>query len=143
METTEKQALTTTINFNASKEKVWQGLTDPKMIKEYFFGTNLETDWKVGSPVIWKGEWDGKTYEDKGKVVEITPGEYVKYTYWSSMSGVEDKPENYNNVTYRLTGEGDKTTLEVTQDGIKDVASKEHSEKNWQALFGELKKLIE
>jgi uncharacterized protein YndB with AHSA1/START domain len=138
-----KQALTTTIDINAPAAKVWQGLTDPELVKQYFFGTNLKSNWKEGSPITFSGEWDGKTYEDKGTILEITPGEYVKYSYWSSMSGTEDKPENYANVSYRVTEKDGVSTLEITQDGIKDEASKEHSEQNWQMVFGGLKKILE
>jgi len=139
----EKLTLETEITFNAPAAEVWKGITDPEIVKQYFFGTMQESDWKVGSPITWKGEWDGKAYEDKGKILEITPGEYLKYTYWSSMGGTEDKPESYANVTYILTEEEGKTILKITQDNNKDEASKEHSEKNWQMLFGALKEMLE
>jgi uncharacterized protein YndB with AHSA1/START domain len=138
-----KQALTTTIDINAPAAKVWQGLTDPELVKQYFFGTNLKSDWKEGSPITFSGERDGKAYEDKGTILEITPGEYVKYSYWSSMSGTKDKPENYANVSYRVIEKDGVSTLEITQDGIKDEATKEHSEQNWQMVFGGLKKILE
>lgn len=133
----------TEITFNTPKAEVWKGLTDPAMIKQYFFGTDLITDWKPGNPVIWKGEWEGKMYEDKGEVLEITPGEFVKYSYWSSMSGTEDLPENYQTVSYSLKEDGGKTMLTIIQKGSKDEAAKEHSEQNWQMIMTELKKIIE
>src|SRR4051812_42085292 len=104
-------SLETALTINAPAAEVWKGLTDPEIVKEYFFGTKLESDWKVGSPIIFSGEWDGKHYEDKGTILDITPGEYVKYSYWSSMSGTEDKPKNYANVSYRLIEEDGATTL--------------------------------
>jgi hypothetical protein len=59
------------------------------------------------------------------------------------MSGTEDKPENYANVTYMLDENDGVTTLTITQDGIKDEAAREHSEQNWQMIFGEMKKMLE
>jgi len=138
-----KQTLTTTIDIKAPKAEVWKGLTDPEIVKQYFFGTTVQSDWKVGSPITFSGEWEGKSYQDKGTILEITPREHVRYSYWSSMAGTEDKPENYANVSYRLTEKEDGTTLELTQDNIKDDASKEHSEKNWQMVFSGLKKILE
>jgi uncharacterized protein YndB with AHSA1/START domain len=135
--------LTTTVDFTASKEKVWQGLTDPALIKQYFFGTQLITDWTIGSPIIWTGEWDGVVYKDKGTVLEVIPNELVKYSYWSSMSGTEDVPENYQVVSYRLDDNNGGARLTITQENIADESKKEHSEQNWQALMAELKKLIE
>lgn len=139
----EKLTLKTAITFNAPAAEVWNGITDPKIVEQYFFGTQQESDWQPGSPIIWSGEWDGKTYQDKGNILEIDPGKYVKYTYWSSMGGTEDKPENYANVTYTLTEHDGITTLDITQDNIKDEKAKEHSEGNWQAVFGGLKKMLE
>lgn len=139
----EKLSLTTKIDINAPAAEVWKGLTDPEIVKEYFFGTNVKSDWKVGSPITFSGEWEGKSYSDKGEIQEITPGKYVKYSYWSSMGGTEDKPENYANVSYTVDEHDGFTTLTVTQDNIKDLTSKEHSDQNWQTVFGGLKKLLE
>lgn len=134
--------LTITIDFSAPKEKVWQGLTDPTLIKQYFFGTDLITDWTIGSPIIWTGVWDGVVYTDKGTVLEVIPGEFAKYSYWSSMSGTEDLIENYQIVSYRLSDSNGGTRLTITQENIADEEKKQHSGHNWQALMGELKKLI-
>jgi uncharacterized protein YndB with AHSA1/START domain len=139
----EKLSLTTQIDIKAPAAQVWKGLTDPDMVKQYFFGTNVKSDWKAGSPITFSGEWEGRNYQDKGNIQEIIPGKYVKYSYWSSMGGTEDKPENYANVSYTLDENEGFTTLTVTQDNIKDVTSKEHSEQNWQTVFGGLKKLLE
>jgi len=139
----EKLSLSTKIDINAPAAEVWKGLTDPEIVKQYFFGTNVKTDWNAGSPITFSGEWEGKSYQDKGEIKEITPGKYVKYSYWSSMGGTEDKPENYANVSYTLEENDGFTTLTVTQDNIKDITSKEHSEQNWQTVFGGLKKLLE
>ncbi|MGZ3750524.1 MAG: SRPBCC domain-containing protein, partial [Mucilaginibacter sp.] len=70
-------------------------------------------------------------------------GKFVKYSYWSSMSGTEDKPENYANVTYSLLENNGKTVLTVSQDNVKSKESKEHSEQNWQSVFGKMKEMIE
>jgi uncharacterized protein YndB with AHSA1/START domain len=139
----EKLKVNTEINFKAPAAKVWQGLTDPAMVKEYFFGTNLESSWKVGEPITFSGEWDGNKYQDKGTILEIDPGKFVKYSYWSSMGGTEDKPENYANITYSLAEKDGETKLTITQDNVKNQEAKEHSEQNWKGVFEELRKLIE
>ena len=135
--------LSTSIIINAPTAKVWQALTDPAIVKQYFFGTNLKSDWKKGSPIIWQGEWEGRSYEDKGTILDIDPGSFVKYNYWSTMSGTEDKPENYANITYQLSESDGKTKLTITQDNIKNQQAKEHSEQNWQSVFGKMKEMIE
>ena len=52
---------------------VWNALVDPAIIKQYMFGTTVTSDWKEGSPIVWKGEWQGKPYEDKGVILRMQP----------------------------------------------------------------------
>src|SRR4051812_19004731 len=91
-----------TIEVNASAEKVWHALTTPKLIAEYLFGTETVTDWKIGSEVIFQGEYEGHKYRDKGVILENIPLKRISYSYWSGFSGLEDKPENYSTVTYTI-----------------------------------------
>jgi|ERR1051325_1137521 uncharacterized protein YndB with AHSA1/START domain len=131
------------IKINAPASKVWEALTTPELIKKYFFNTNAISDWKEGSPLIFKGEWEGKTYEDKGTILKVEPNKLFQYNYWSSMSGIEDKPENYVTITYELQEENDRTILTITQENIPDEKMKEHSEQNWRTVLDNLKKLLE
>jgi uncharacterized protein YndB with AHSA1/START domain len=133
----------TTVTFKAPIAKVWHGLTDPAMVKQYFFGTDLKSDFKVGSPITFSGEWEGHKYEDGGIILDIDAPKFLKYTYWSSMSGTENKPENYNNITYELSEKEGITTLVVTQDGVKNQEAADHSEQNWKSVFDGLRKIIE
>ena len=136
-------SLNTSIDVNAPAAKVWEALTNPAIVKQYFFGTNVKTDWKKGSPIIWEGEWEGKSYQDKGQILDIDPGRSVRYNYWSSMSGTEDIPENYADITYVLTEKAGVTNLTITQGNIKNEEAKNHSEQNWQSVFGKMKEMVE
>ena len=139
----ETLTLKTTITFKEPIAKVWHGLTDPSTVKEYFFGTDLKSDWKVGSPITFSGEWDGHKYEDGGIILDIDEPRLLKYTYWSSMMGLENIPENYYNITYELSEGDEVTTLVITQDGVKNQEAADHSEQNWKSVFDGLKKIIE
>jgi len=139
----ENLTLKTTITFKAPIEEVWKGITDPAIVKQYFFGTDLKSDWKVGSPITFSGEWEGHKYEDGGIILDIDAPRFLKYTYWSSMSGTENKPENYNNISSELSEKDGITTLVITQEGVKSKEALEHSEQNWQSVFDGLKKIIE
>jgi uncharacterized protein YndB with AHSA1/START domain len=131
------------IRINSSIDKVWEALTNPELIKKYFFGTDTKTDWKVGSPITFTGEWEGKKYEDKGTILEIQPKELIKYEYWSSMSGMEDKPENYVPITYEIATENDQTKVMITQENIPSEEIKKHSLENWKMVLFNLKELLE
>jgi uncharacterized protein YndB with AHSA1/START domain len=111
---------TASITLNASPERVWKALTTPAEIKQYLFGTNAQSDFKKGSLITYTGEWEGKKYEDKGKIIESIPNALLHTTYFSSMSGKEDKPENYANVYYRIEPTGKQTILTITQDNNAD-----------------------
>ncbi|HVZ67645.1 MAG TPA: SRPBCC family protein [Patescibacteria group bacterium] len=132
------------IDINASPARVWEAITTPSMIKEYLFGTNVESEWKVGSQILYRGEWQGKTYEDKGTILKLEPERIFESTYWSSMGGLEDKPENYKKVTYELTPiDNGGTKVTITQDNNPTLEDKNHSEQNWTMTLESLKKLLE
>jgi uncharacterized protein YndB with AHSA1/START domain len=132
-----------TITINAPTSKVWGALTKPDLIKQYMFGTEVTTDWQVGSPITYKGQWEGKTYEDKGKILQIEPGKLLVSTFWSSLSGLPDVPENYNTVRYELSTEGGSTRLTITQDNNATQEEADHSEQNWNMVLDGIKKLLE
>ena len=140
---TNKLSAKTGIEINAPVSNVWQALTDPALIKEYLFGTNAITDWKKRSSITYRGEWEGKQYEDKGVIVDIIPQRLLHTTYWSPLGGTEDKPENYANVIYELKPDGDKTIVTLVQDNIADEAGVKHMEKNWSIVLQGMKKLLE
>ena len=91
---------------NAPASKVWDALTNPDMIRQYLLGTQVTSDWQVGSPIVYRGEWQGRAYEDKGQVLQAEPGKRLVTTFWSSMAGLEDIPENYKTIIYELTPQG-------------------------------------
>ena len=128
---------------NAPVNKVWDALTNPHLIKEYLFGTKTTTDWKKGSPITYEGEWQGRNYKDKGVVVDIIPEKLLHTTYWSSMSGKEDRPENYNNVLYEVEEQNGGTLVTISQDNIKDEKELEHMNQNWGIVLESMKKLLE
>ena len=134
---------TASITLNASPERVWRALTTPAEIKQYLFGTDAHSTFKKGSPITYTGEWEGKKYEDKGMVIESIPNALLHTTYFSSMTGKEDKPENYANVYYRLEPTGKQTILTITQDNNADEKSRDHSQANWNMVLQSLKKLVE
>lgn len=132
-----------TATINAPASKVWEALITPELIKQYFFGTEAISEWKVGSPLEFRGTWDGKEYIDKGTILQMLPEKLFQHTYFSSFSGLEDLPENYANVTYELDEDNGVTTLTVRQENLQDVKTQEQAEKNWAMVLDSLKKMLE
>jgi uncharacterized protein YndB with AHSA1/START domain len=131
------------ISIHAPAEKVWDALVDPKAIKQYMFGTNVVSDWREGAPIVWKGEWQGKSYEDKGTILKLQPETTLQYSHFSPLSGVPDKPENYHTVTIALSKNGNQTDVTLTQDNNATEAEGAESQKNWEMMLTELKKFLE
>lgn len=135
---------TKSIQINSTPEKIWSVLTNPEKIKTYLFGTEVKTDWKEGSPITFSGEYEGHKYEDKGNIIENMPNELLNYNYWSGFSGLEDKPENYSLVSYRIKKLNDKT-YEFTwhQQGFSSEEGKCHTEEGLEKMLEQIKKLSE
>jgi uncharacterized protein YndB with AHSA1/START domain len=131
------------ITIDALPAKVWQALVTPAAIKQYMFGTNVTSDWKEGSPITWKGEWQGKAYEDKGVIHQFKPNQALQYTHFSPLAGLPDKPENYHTVSIQLSTDGNGTRVSLTQDNNPTEEARSHSEKNWKMMLEGLKKFVE
>jgi uncharacterized protein YndB with AHSA1/START domain len=130
------------IDINAPATRVWEVLTDPGALKELWFGAEVETDWKVGSPITWSGEWEGKPYQDKGEILAADPGRLLKLTHYSPLTGQPDVPENYHTLTYELTGD-EATHLKLTQDNNGSEDEAKHSQGMWEMLVAKVKEAAE
>jgi uncharacterized protein YndB with AHSA1/START domain len=139
----ESKVAVATVTIDAPRERVWKALVTPSQIKQYMFGTNVESDWKPNSPITWKGEWNGKHYEDKGKILDCRPGELLRYTHFSPLAGLPDKPENYHVVTIELSATERSTQVRLSQDNNTTDKAREESEKNWHMMLNGLKRLVE
>jgi uncharacterized protein YndB with AHSA1/START domain len=139
------------IVINAPVSRVWDALTNPEQTKKYMFGCETVSDWKVGSPLLWRGDYEGKEMVFvKGNIVAIQPDTLLIYTVIDPNSGMEDIPENYLQVKYELKDENGKTKLIVTQSGFETAADGEKRYKDtynngegWNPILVEIKKLVE
>ncbi len=131
------------IVIEARQADVWKALTTPRLIKEWFFGVDTETDWKVGSELVHRGIWQGKPYEDKGKIVEFDPPHRLVHTHWSPMSGQPDEPTNYQQVTWEVSERDGLTTLTISEENLPSEQAKAISDQAWSGALGNLKQLLE
>ena len=98
-----------------------------------------------GSPIAWKGEWKGKPFEDKGRILELRPEERLRYSHFSPLSGAPDKPENYHQVTIDLSKQEDRdeVRLDLSQDNNKTKEARDESQRNWAMMLEGVKKAVE
>lgn len=134
---------TASATINAPIEKVWDALVNPAMIKQYMFGTEVVSDWREGSPIVWKGDYQGKAYEDKGVILRLEPERELQYTHFSPLSGKPDQPENYHTVTLALSRQGAATSVSLAQDNNPDEEAREETTKIWRGMLDALNGLLE
>jgi uncharacterized protein YndB with AHSA1/START domain len=128
---------------DAPPSRVWRALTDPDLIEQYMFGARVVTDWQPGSSIVWKGEYEGKAYEDKGQVLEVVPERRLRMTHFSPLGGEDDVPENYHTLTYELEAENGTTHVSLSQDNNSSQEAAEHSRENWEKMLSGLKTTVE
>ena len=139
------QELTTqaSVVIDAPIASVWEALTTPELISRWFFGVDTESDWVEGGPIVHRGEYQGRPYEDKGTIVRIEPPRLLVHTHWSPASGLEDRPEHYQEVSWELAERGERTELTVREVNLPSEEAKSVSEQAWQAALSALKALLE
>ncbi len=122
---------------------VWEALTSPALIKQYMFGTEVVSNWQEGSPITWRGEYQGRRYEDKGTILKFVPPHTLQYSHYSPLSGLPDEPQNYHTVTIEIFGQGTLTHVSLAQDGSATAEERDHSAKNWAIMLQGLRNLVE
>jgi uncharacterized protein YndB with AHSA1/START domain len=132
-----------TITINASIQKVWDALTKPELVKQWQYGSDLITDWKVGSAIRFSTEWEDKIFEQWGKVLEIKPNDLIRYSLFAPRPDLEDKPENYFIMSYVLTDENSHIKLEIIQEDNRPGAVQETPQGEENPLLAFLKTLAE
>ncbi len=137
------------MQFSVPREKVWNLLTNPAITKEYMFGCEVISDWKVGNPILWKGQTeDGREIiYIKGNIIEVIDGRKVTFTMFDPNMKLEDIPENYLNLTYELKEMDNKTILKLTQGNFASVADGEKrykkSLKGWEMIIPIMQQIAE
>src|SRR4051812_19040167 len=100
----------------APADKVWRALTVPALVKQWQYGSDLLTTWEIGSPIVFRNEWNGQVFEQKGTVLEFTPGRRVKYSLFFPRPDLQDVAENHFFMTYELTEVRGVTSLLFRQE---------------------------
>ena len=127
----------------APAEEIWEALTTPDLIEKWFFGVRTDTDWKVGSPIVHTGEWQGKPYVDKGEIVRFDPPKVLVHTHWSELSGVPDEPRNYQEVTWEVGERDGGSELTITEHNLPNEEARAASKQAWGTVLTNLKQLLE
>jgi len=124
--------------------KVWRALTVPELVKQWQYGSDLQTTWEPGTSIVFRNEWNGQVFEQKGTVIEFMPPSRLKYSLFFPRPGVQDIPENYFFMTYELTESGGLTSLLFRQEDPRPAQPDASSGgDDGPDVLSDLKKLVE
>ncbi len=140
---TKELTATSHVVIKAEPAAIWATLTDPELLSQAFFGAKVDTDWQPGSPITFNGEWEGKSFQDKGTIVRVEPNKVLQFTHFSPLAGQPDIPENYHTVTFELTPRDGATDLAISQSNAASEEERQHSAAIWARVSNSLKQLTE
>jgi uncharacterized protein YndB with AHSA1/START domain len=137
--------LNKTVYINAPTSKVWETLTNPELMKKWMSETeiNIITNWKVGNPIIIRGNLHGSNFENNGIVLQFEREKILQYNHLSSLSRLPDKPENYSVLEFRLTPVENQTALTLTLSNFPTESIYKHLAFYWNVTLEILKRMIE
>lgn len=142
---TGEKTVTKTVNINAAASKVWETLTNPELMKKWMFETEIHitTNWKVGTPIVIRGNLNRKNFENNGTVLQFEPEKILRYSHLSSLSRLPDQPENYSVLEFRLASIENQTTLTLTLSNFPTESIYKHLAFYWNVTLEVLKRMIE
>ena len=121
----------------ATPERVWQAITDPELTKQYYYGTAVESDWKPGSPMIYRKDDGGEAIQCE--VVEVDPPKRLVHTFF--FPGTDESPSR---VTWSIEPRGEASLLTLTHDEFDGETSTYRSVAHgWVPILSGLKTLLE
>mgnify|MGYP006083739789 FL=1 len=96
-------------------------------------------------PFRFRGINEGQTYQHKGNILEVEKNNTLKYNYWSSFSGIKDKPESYAVATYKLEKRNNVQIVFTwkQEEGFANEAGKCHSGNGLKIMLDQIKEIAE
>lgn len=134
------------VEISAPRPTVWRVLTSNGSHPEIMFGAEVVSDWRLGSRIVWRGEWKGTAYEDHGRVVELEDNEEpwrIVLTHFSPLTGQPDVPENYHTLRFELDEVPAGTRVMLDQDNNPTAESARHARDNWVEMLRGVKTVAE
>lgn len=126
------------IDVRAPRRTVWRVLTSNGRHPEIMFGAEVRSDWRIGAPISWRGVWEGRSFEDHGRVIELEDREEpwrIVLTHFSPLSGEPDVPENYHTLRFELDEIPGGTHVTLDQDNNPSPEAARHSRENWVTML--------
>ena len=129
------------IYIRATPERIWQALTDSELVKRYYFGSVIESDFKPGSPIVYR-QAEGGRVDIEGEIIEADPPRRLVHTFAVRWDGDVNEPPT--RVAWEITPMGETCRLSVTHDGFtEENATFAQTKGGWPIILSGLKTLLE
>jgi len=129
------------IYIRATPERIWQALTNSDLVKRYYFGSVIESDFRAGSPLVYKQPDTGRV-DITGEVIEADPPRKLVHTF--SVGWDEDVHDPPTRVTWEITPAGEASRVAVTHDGFtEENETFAQTKGGWPMILSGLKTLLE
>ena len=129
------------VYIRTTPEKLWAAITTPEMTRQFFYANDVESDWKVGSPVRHKGP-DGKV-KLEGKVMEFDPPRRLVTTF-CAVHDPEASKDRPSRVTWEIEPRGEVCLLTLTHDDFDGITTTyKQVGLGWNPVLSGLKTLLE
>lgn len=137
-------------------KRLWRALTEPVFIRRYFDGGGPLSDWKVGSPVLWRMSAESDYQDWDQHVLESEPHRRLSYTWhtyqpemaamfgWSDEQLAQLRKEPRSKVTFEIEPLESMVKLTVVHDDFEpDSEMLKGVSEGWPAILSYLKTLLE
>ena len=141
-----------TTYIRTTPERLWQALTEPTFTR-LWWQTSFETDWMVGSPMIWDN--NGIIIDEPEQVVlESDPFRRLAYTWHTFTPAMKERmgdevyaklsAERRSRVAFNIEPTGEMVKLTVVHDDFEPGSTAATMVRNgWPIFLSSLKTLLE
>lgn len=122
-------------------EKLWSALTDANQMKEYWFGMQIQTEWKAGAE--WQMVFPDRRVADRGEILELERPKRIQLK-WRNEFRPELKAEGFTLCTMDLEPVGGAVRLTITHTIERaDSSFIRAVSGGWPRILSNLKSLLE
>ncbi|HSR24683.1 MAG TPA: SRPBCC family protein, partial [Candidatus Eisenbacteria bacterium] len=126
----------------ATPEQVWDAITKPELVAQYFHGARQESTYEVGTPIKSWSPDRSKLWGDN-IVLESDPPKRLSHS-WRSLYDEEMAAEEESRVTWEIEPqEGGYCKLTLVHDRLEGAPKTAANVRGWQLILDGLKTLVE
>ena len=126
------------VYIRATPEQVWRAITESEFTKRYYYGNTIESDWKVGSPMVYRDPATGAE-SIQCTIIEADPPNRLVHTFF--FPGTEESPSR---CTWTIEPRGEASLLVLTHDDFDgDTQTYRSVAHGWVPILSGLKTLLE